>query len=95
MQYTSQDQTVLLADIREGKKYLITVTGATSAVSLEFQHVKSGAWFVHPGFTATPSAGGVIMSEVTAPVARMRVSLASPQVTDWTVTWAPITQSEY
>jgi hypothetical protein len=86
MQRTSTTLITNLTDIREGNRYFLVVTGATTAVALEFEHVAgSGAWFPHPAFSATPT-GGVVSADFIAPCTRMRVRCASGQVNPWTVT---------
>jgi hypothetical protein len=86
MQRTSTTLTATLNDIREGNRYYLVVTGATTAVALEFEHVAgSGNWFTHPSFSATPS-NNVVSADVVAPCTRMRVRCAAGQVNPWTVT---------
>jgi hypothetical protein len=87
MQNTTTDLSMPLTEVRPGHRYTLAVTGATTAVSLEFQHVKEGAWFPQPGFTATP-AGGVVFSEFVCITPRMRVNCAAGQVAAWTATWS-------
>lgn len=86
MQRTSTTLITTLTDIREGNRYYLVVTGATKAVSLEFEHVAgSGNWFAHPAFSATP-VGNVVSADFVAPCTRMRVRCAAGQVNPWTVT---------
>lgn len=86
MQRTSTTLITNLTDIREGNRYFLVVTGATTAVALEFEHVAgSGNWFPHPAFSATAS-GGVVSADFIAPCTRMRVRCANGQTAPWTVT---------
>jgi hypothetical protein len=90
MQRTSTTLITPLTDIREGNRYYLVVTGTTTAVTLEFEHVAgSGTWFLHP---AVPVAYGapptnVVAVDFIAPCTRMRVRCASGQVNPWTVTY--------
>lgn len=87
MQRTSTTLITPLTDIREGNRYFLVVTGTTTAVALEFEHVAgSGNWFAHPAFSATPS-NNVVSADFIAPCTRMRVRCASGQVNPWTVTY--------
>lgn len=85
MTTTTTELIVNLPHVRAGNSYFVAVTGATTAVALEFQHVEGGAWFPQPGFNATPS-NGVIYSNVACVSPRMRVRAAEGQVAPWTVT---------
>lgn len=85
MTTTSTDLIITLPNVRAGNSYFVAVTGATTAVALEFQHEEGGAWFPQPGFNATPS-GGVIFSNIACISPLMRVRAAAGQVTPWTAT---------
>lgn len=90
---TSTTPSTLLSGIKEGNRYSLRVTGATKPVSLEFQHVPDGDWFPEVGFTSTPQAG-VVSFEFICVVPRMRVSVASGQVGDWTISWVKHTTAD-
>lgn len=94
MQTSTTTLSMPLTGVRAGNRYTLAVTGATTAVSLEFQHVKGGAWFAQPGFVATP-AGGVVFSEFACITSRMRVNCAAGQVASWTATWVKQASEEF
>lgn len=86
MYHQTTDQSFSLFGVREGNSYFIVVTGAESAVEMEFQHEEGGAWFPHPDFSGTPESG-VVKSHVLCFTPRVRLTLADPQETTWTATW--------
>jgi len=95
MQISTTAQYIPLNGVREGNRYAILVTGADTAVTLEFQHVVDGAWFPYPAFTNTPVAG-VIAADVICTLPRMRLKLATaPQATEWTATWVKQTSEQF
>lgn len=94
MQTTTTALTVPLRGVREGNSYVMTVTGATQTVALEFQHVDGGSWFPLPGYSVTPAAG-VIHGTFVAPCSRMRATVAAGQVTPWTVSWTKQTYEKF
>jgi hypothetical protein len=90
MQITTNEQILPLAGMREGNRYLIVVTGVTSALHLEFQHVNGGTWYDYAAQDATVFAApgaAVVYADVICPVPRMRLRLVSSQETEWTATW--------
>lgn len=75
-----------MTGVREGQRYFVVVSGATSAVSIEFQHEVGGQWYTHPEFNGSPS-NGVVADDISCAVPRMRIKLASSQETPWVATW--------
>ena len=81
--------------IVEGNRYVMTVTGAESDVTLEFEPVAdSGVWFPLPGVSVTPSSG-VVYADFIAPVQRMRVKLDGPQVESYAITWVKVVTDNF
>lgn len=93
MTTTTNASATTLLGLTEGNRYVLIVTGAESAVALEFQPVEGGAWFPFPGFNATPAAG-VVSADFICPVSRMRVTIASAQVNPYTAIWVKATMPE-
>ena len=81
-----------LTDIRPGNRYSLLVTGASTAVYLEFEH--DGSWFPVPFFVNTPQAG-VVPASFIAVVTPMRLRIASASATPWTASWIKETHDTF
>ena len=98
MQITTTAQTLPLTGMREGNRYFIVVTGVTSTLYLEFQHVTGGAWFSYTYPDATTfnaAAADVVVADIICPVPRMRLRLGEAQESAWTATWVKQTYEKF
>lgn len=98
MHITTDEQIIPLTSMREGNRYFIVVTGATSTLYLEFQHVAGGDWFPYTYPDASVFDGtvaDVVAADIVCPVARMRLRLDSPQAETWTATWVKQTYENF
>lgn len=76
---------LLLEGLEQGHRYGLVITGALSAVALEFRHLDDPTWYAFPGADMTASAGGVISVDFFCVAPVMRLRLAAAQETNYRV----------
>lgn len=96
MQLSTLNQYIPLTGAKEGHRYSIMITGALSAVTLEFQHEVDGAWFTDPTF-GTPAQAAIVFKEVPCVVPRMRLKngAGAQEGTPWVATWVKQTSDTF
>ena len=70
-------QTLPLTGIEQGHTFVIVITNAQSAVTLQFRHADDPTYRDHPDFTAITPVGTVVTRTVMACTADMRVVFAT------------------
>jgi hypothetical protein len=73
-------QVVPLQELEQGHTFVIVVTNAQSAVTLQFRHAGDPTYRDHPDFTAVAPIGTVVTRAVMCCTPDMRLSFASAPV---------------
>lgn len=88
-------QIVPLTELEQGHTFLIVVTNAQSAVSLEFRHAGDLTWRTHPDFSAVAPTATVVTRAIICVSTEMRLSFAAAPGATYHVSCFPVATATF
>lgn len=91
---TTSQQTLQIDPLVAGVEYLMVITNATVASTLQFKHLGDPVTRNHPDHTAV-AASPVIIKKFLCPAPLMALYFETPPASDYHVTIVPVTTPEF
>jgi hypothetical protein len=88
-------QILPLTELEQGHTFLVLVSNAQSAVSLQFRHAGDPTWRTHPDFSSVTPVGTVVARAVICVSTDMRLSFANAPGGTYYVSCIPVATATF